>query len=78
MEYNGIVDYFLFDAKPEESKGNQRGGLNKIFDWKILDNWEGKNFFLAGGININNMKYAIKNTSKNIKKKKLFARSHPY
>ena len=62
MEYNGIVDYFLFDAKPEESKGNQRGGLNKIFDWKILDNWAGKHFFLAGGININNIKYAIKNT----------------
>lgn len=62
MEYNNIVDYFLFDAKPEESKNSLKGGLNKIFDWKILDNWEGKNFFLAGGININNMKYAIKNT----------------
>ena len=62
MDYNSIVDYFLFDAKPEESKDSQKGGLNKIFDWKILDNWEGKHFFLAGGININNIKYALENS----------------
>ena len=42
---------------------SQKGGLNKVFDWKILDSWKGKEFFLAGGININNIKSAINDTN---------------
>ena len=61
--YNDIVDYFLFDAKPAKSINSQMGGLNKVFDWRILESWEGKDYFLAGGININNISDAVKNTN---------------
>ena len=61
--YNDVVDYFLFDAKPPNSTNSQMGGLNKVFDWKILENWKGKDYFLAGGININNISDAINNTN---------------
>ena len=60
--YEGVVDYFLFDAK-QENAGGQKGGLNKVFDWKILQEWKGKEFFLAGGININNIKLAMMSTN---------------
>jgi len=62
-KYNDIVDYFLFDAKPAKLINSQMGGLNKVFDWKILESWKGKDYFLAGGININNISDAIKNTN---------------
>jgi len=61
--YNDVVDYFLFDAKPPNSTNSQMGGLNKVFDWKILESWKGKDYFLAGGININNISDAINNTN---------------
>ena len=61
--YENVVDYFLFDAKPDIKNIKQKGGLNKVFNWKILDNWKGKEFFLAGGININNIKSAINDTN---------------
>lgn len=61
-QYNNAIDYFLFDAKPDTSFGGQRGGLNKVFDWSILNNWNGPNYFLSGGLNINNVREAIQET----------------
>ena len=61
--YENVVDYFLFDAKPSNENSNQKGGLNKVFNWEILSNWKGKKFFLAGGININNIQSAINDTN---------------
>ena len=61
--YENVVDYFLFDAKPGNENSNQKGGLNKVFNWEILSNWKGKKFFLAGGININNIQSAINDTN---------------
>ena len=63
VHYEDVVDYFLFDAKLAIKNISQKGGLNKVFDWKILDSWKGKKFFLAGGININNIKSAINDTN---------------
>jgi len=61
--YEDIVDYYLFDTKPTDKDNGQKGGLNKVFNWEILNSWKGKNFFLAGGININNIQTAISDTN---------------
>lgn len=61
--YEDIVDYYLFDTKPTNKDNGQKGGLNKTFNWEILNNWKGKDFFLAGGININNIQSAINDTN---------------
>ena len=61
--YENIVDYYLFDTKPTNKDKGQKGGLNKTFNWEILNNWKGKDFFLAGGININNIQSAINDTN---------------
>ncbi len=46
-EYEGRVDYFLFDTKCEEY-----GGSGKSFDWSVLAEYKGKTpFLLSGGIN---------------------------
>jgi len=63
QQYNSCVDYLLFDAKPDTNSGGQRGGLNKVFDWRILNDWDGKDFFLSGGLNINNIREAIQMTA---------------
>ena len=45
-EYEGIVDYFLFDYKSEK-----HGGAGKKFDWALLNNYTGETkFLLSGGI----------------------------
>ncbi len=44
------VDYFLFD--------NGAGGTGKTFDWSFMPETE-KEFFLAGGLNIQNIEAAI-------------------
>ena len=61
--YEDIVDYYLFDTKSTNKDNGQKGGLNKTFNWEILNNWKGKDFFLAGGININNIQSAINDTN---------------
>ena len=33
-----------------------------MFDWSILDDWNGPGYFLSGGLNINNISEAIKRT----------------
>ena len=44
--YNGVVDYLLFD-----SAGEGRGGTGRKFDWKLLEELPaGPPFFLSGGI----------------------------
>lgn len=46
------VDYLLFD--------NGTGGTGKAFDWHQIKEAYGKPFFLAGGLNIDNIDQAIK------------------
>ena len=58
--YCDVVDYFLFDAKPDIGLNKQRGGLNKTFDWSILENWKGGDYYLSGGLNEDNINDAIK------------------
>ena len=49
-QYVGIADEFLFDSSAMEK--------SSIFDWSYLKNIVIKGWFLAGGININNLKEA--------------------
>ncbi|MFT6333164.1 MAG: phosphoribosylanthranilate isomerase [Lentimonas sp.] len=57
-EYEQIADYFLFDAKNKEV-----GGAGRIFDWRVLDDLKtDKEWFLSGGLNMNNIKEALKVT----------------
>lgn len=47
-DYEGIVDYFLFDTK-----GKNKGGNGITFNWEILKNYPFSTpFFLSGGIGI--------------------------
>ena len=47
----------LFDTKTN----NQFGGTGTSFDWKLLKNFKtSKKWMLAGGLNINNIKEALK------------------
>ena len=55
-QYLGIADEFLFDS-PSLEKSSK-------FDWNYLKNIEIKGWFLAGGININNLDKAINITQK--------------
>ncbi len=55
-EYEEIADLFLFDTKT-----SQIGGSGKNFDWHILQNLTTtKQWFLSGGLNIDNIQEAIK------------------
>lgn len=60
IEFSGFADYLLFDAKPQ--KGEQvRGGHGVAFDWNILRTAAlPKTWFLAGGLNPDNVKDALK------------------
>ena len=56
-DYSNLVDMFLLDAKPSISE--QPGGNAKTFNWSILDSFHtNNNYFLSGGLNINNIKKA--------------------
>nr|WP_183308279.1 phosphoribosylanthranilate isomerase [Dysgonomonas hofstadii] len=47
-QYEGAVDYLLFDTKT-----SQHGGSGQKFDWNILHEYKGNTpFFLSGGISI--------------------------
>ena len=54
--YLGIADEFLFDSPGMEK--------SSVFDWIHLNNIEIKDWFLAGGININNIEKASRITKK--------------
>jgi phosphoribosylanthranilate isomerase len=46
--YLPIVDYFLFDTQT-----HAHGGSGKVFDWKLLENYQlDKPYFLSGGIDL--------------------------
>jgi phosphoribosylanthranilate isomerase len=48
MDYEGIVDFFLFDTK-----GKRRGGNGVKFDWEILNLYSLETpFWLSGGISL--------------------------
>ena len=49
------ADYFLFDTLSD-----LRGGTGKSFDWNILKDYSGAPYFLAGGLNIDNVCSAIR------------------
>ncbi|MDA0902607.1 MAG: phosphoribosylanthranilate isomerase [Proteobacteria bacterium] len=62
-EYEDLVEYFLFDTKVD----NLRGGSGKTFDWSLLKKLKtSKNWFLSGGLNINNIDLALKITGANM------------
>ncbi len=46
--YEHAVEFFLFDTK-----GKNRGGNGKIFNWELLKKYEGnRQFYLSGGIGL--------------------------
>ena len=51
-KYKGIADEFLFDSSAMEK--------SSMFNWNYLKNIKIKSWFLAGGININNINEALK------------------
>ena len=55
-QYIGIADEFLFDSPAMEK--------SSIFDWNYLKNIKINEWFLAGGININNIEKALKISKK--------------
>jgi phosphoribosylanthranilate isomerase len=49
--YKPYVDFFLFDTK-----GKERGGNGEVFNWEILDQYDGEvPYFLSGGIDLENI-----------------------
>ena len=64
--YENIVDYMLLDAKPESEK-SLPGGNGIAFNWKILKGFNAKKpWFLAGGLNSDNVSSAISITGANM------------
>jgi|CXWL01.1.fsa_nt_gi phosphoribosylanthranilate isomerase len=59
QDFYKVCDFLLFDAKP--SGDNMIHGGNGIsFDWSLLaENTPTKNWFLAGGLNAQNIKEAL-------------------
>ena len=56
--YEEVADYLLFDAKPNESE--LPGGNAKTFNWSSLNGYiSKKEFFLSGGLNIENVETAV-------------------
>jgi phosphoribosylanthranilate isomerase len=49
-------DYVLFDSY----KKGERGSTGGVFDWRLIDGYREKPFFIAGGINISNIRAAMK------------------
>lgn len=49
------ADYLLFD-----SLSPNRGGSGKVFDWQKLSKFQGQDFFLAGGLGLENIEVALK------------------
>ncbi|MCL2084112.1 MAG: phosphoribosylanthranilate isomerase [Oscillospiraceae bacterium] len=49
------ADYVLFDTLSP-----QRGGTGRVFDWGLLDGYEGPPFFIAGGLSALNVARAVR------------------
>lgn len=57
--FENAADLFLFDAKIAD----KFGGSGKKFDWQILQNFRSKkDWFLSGGLNIENIEEALEIT----------------
>ena len=62
-EFKNSCDMILFDTKTN----NQFGGTGTSFDWELLKNFKtSKKWMLAGGLNINNIKKALKTAKPDI------------
>lgn len=62
LDYAGIADLILFDAKPPNG-ADRPGGHGAAFDWRVLDGVIGRvPFMLAGGLNPDNVAEAIEAT----------------
>ena len=60
--YERFVDYILLDSKIKES-GHLKGGRGISFNWNIIKGFNfNKPWFLAGGLNANNVIDAMKIT----------------
>jgi phosphoribosylanthranilate isomerase len=58
--FENICDMMILDAP----SSNLPGGNGKQFDWNILKGYSSKTkWMLAGGLNLNNVEYAIKSTN---------------
>ncbi len=63
QEFEGIVDYFLFDTK-----GKTKGGTGETFNWELLKDYPSSTpFFLSGGIGLDEVE-AIKKLQNYFKK----------
>ena len=61
-KYEGSVDYILLDSKVKEN-GHLKGGRGISFNWDIIRGFNfNKPWFLAGGLNANNVINAMKVT----------------
>ncbi len=57
--YEPHVDYLMFDARPPK-EAVMPGGLGVRFDWTLMRGYQGrKPWFLAGGINADNVAEAV-------------------
>lgn len=55
INYESVVDYFLFDTK-----GKNYGGNGVTFRWEKLEEYKGsKRFFLSGGLSLDNIQEAF-------------------
>ena len=59
--YEGVADWFLFDAKPTDD--GLPGGNGEAFDWQLLDAYAGATpWLLAGGLTPDNVTHAVTET----------------
>ena len=59
--YEGVADWFLFDAKPTDD--GLPGGNGEAFDWQVLDAFAGATpWLLAGGLTPDNVGQAVSTT----------------
>ena len=64
--YENLVDYLLLDSKAKEN-GHLKGGRGISFNWNIIRGFNfNKPWFLAGGLDANNVIDAIKITGANM------------
>ena len=60
IPYNGVVDAFLLDTYVKGAKG----GTGEVFDWAIIEKLELQvPVLLAGGLDPDNVKQAMKSTN---------------